>query len=417
MRINIIFLLVLLTGFMPRLHAQEKYVPLPPHLDGSMMPFDFSTLTRQYMPDSLQVVYASYVARHGARYLSSPRKLQPVMDVLLDARKKGTLSDKGEAFYQLMKEVKKANEGNWGDLSPIGYKEERLLADRLYDIVTPLKQGASRVNALSSYMPRCVMTMYLTCNGVIRHNDSLMVMTDEGHQYDRLVCCFMADEDFARFRNDGDWRGIYDDFVERNVSIQPARSLFSTTVMPDKELRKLTMDMYEVLKSNRAAGLPAPTTRWMSVQEYENCWEASNLQHYLRNTITPISSAAAQATMPLLEDIISKIDRAVRMYNPQPALDGYFGHAETLLPLLSLIKVPGCFELPLEYGKLDNSWKIQNITPLGANLLILVSRGPSGRHYVSMQLNGRGVRPMPGRPEYVAWDELREYWQNLMRGY
>lgn len=391
-------------------YAQEKYIPLPPHLDGSMMPFDFSACTRANIPDSLTPVYASYVARHGSRFLSSPYKLEPVIKALQQGRKKGTLSDTGEAFFNLINRIRKANEGNWGDLSPIGYNEERMLALRLFGILSPLKQYGSRVNAVSSYVPRCVMTMYVLTNGLIRENDGLMTLTDEGHQFDSLVCCFTADTEFAMFRKDGPWKHIYDKYAAEYLSIEPARRLFTRTDLSDSELRQLTFDMYEVLKANRATGLPAPTTQWMSVLEYEGCWKASNLMHYLRNTVNPVSSLAAAATAPLLRQIISNIDRAVQINNPQPALDGYFGHAETLLPLLSLMKLPGCYDMSGDYGILDKIWKIQDITPLAANLLILVSRAQSGKHYVSLQLNGRSLRPLPGKPDFVAWDDLRGYW-------
>lgn len=95
-------------------------------------------------------------------------------------------------------------------------------------------------------------------------------------------------------------------------------------------------------------------------------------------------------------------------------LNGYFGHAETLLPLLSLLKIPGCNFLKLDYETLDNYWKIQELTPLGANLVVLISRGPSGRHYAVIQLNGRTIQPIRGEGDIVAWDHLRDYWLSLM---
>lgn len=410
-----ILITLLLFGITVFCEAQVKYTPLPANLDGSMMPYDFSQTTQaSFLPDSLTPVYASYVARHGSRYLSGPGKIAPVIEALQAGRNLGTLSEKGDAFFTYIENIRKANEGHWGDLSPVGYEEEAKLARRLYAIVSPLHDNNSRVNAVSSYVPRCVMTMYLLTGGVIRENDGLMTSTDEGHQYDRLVCCFTADSLFSLYRKHGDWKPIYDEFVEKNISINPARSLFVDTKLTDSELRKLTMDIYEVLKANRASGLPAPTTEWMSVEEYSSCWRASNLQHYLRNNITPVSDLALQATTPLFDAIIGNIDRAVQMNVPQPVLEGYFGHAETLLPLLSAMKLPGCYEMNEDYERLDKQWKVQNITPLGANLLILISRGPSGRHYASLQLNGRTIRPIPGKPDIVTWTELRDFWKTCL---
>lgn len=400
-------------------YSAEKYTPLPPALDGSMMPYDFAACTQiPYMPDSLTPVYAAYVARHGARYLSSPKKMKSVMDALAKARNNGQLSETGEDFLIFMNLINTANDGNWGDLTPIGIQEERLLGRRMFETMNVLSHPDTRISAISSYVPRAVMTMYQFSNQLIRLNDRMSVATDEGPGFSPLLCCFTADSAYAAYRKDGDWKYVYDDFVRRKVSPDPARRLFTSTDLSEHELQKLTLDIYEILKANRAAGLPAPTTRWMSVNEYQLCWEASNLQHYLRNSVTPLSTTAARATSPLLRRIIDDTDKALgSSANPEPAVHGYFGHAETLLPLLSLIKIPGCFDMPLDYDNLDSCWKIQNITPLGANLLILVARAPSGEYYVAVQLNGRTVQPMKGYPDLVKWPDLRQYWLDLIDAY
>ncbi len=68
------FFLVLIT--LP-IFAAKKPTLLPSHLEGSMMPYDFSyTDSKPIWPDSLTPVYVARVARHGARYISSPKKLE-----------------------------------------------------------------------------------------------------------------------------------------------------------------------------------------------------------------------------------------------------------------------------------------------------------------------------------------------------
>lgn len=415
-RFIIILQLTLLVLVAPTaIRAGGTYTPLPPALDGSMMPFDFSACTQTpYLPDSLRPVYAAYVARHGARYLSGPSKMKPVMKELIKGRNSGTLSATGEAFLTLMEKVEEANTDNWGDLSPIGISEERRLGRRIFETLPQLAQPGSPIHAVSSHIPRVVMTMYQFSNQIIRLNDDVTVLTDEGTQFSPLVCCFIADKEYAEYRKNGDWKPVYDDFVDRNVPVGPAERLFTVTGLSDRKLRELTLDMYEVLKGNRAAGLPAPTTQWMSVSEYHACWRASNLQHYLRNSITPLSDIAGKATSPLLRQIIADIDRGVAAETASPVMNAYFGHAETLLPLLSLIRVPACNDLRLDYDRLDDCWKIQELTPLGANLLILLAEGPSGEKYAMIQLNGRTIRPVRGHGDIVSWPMLRAYWQNLM---
>lgn len=385
------------------------YSPLPAELDGSMMPLDTARFSPfPALPDSLKPVFGVYISRHGARYLSGPKKIDNLLNTLTAARQDSLLSDTGKAFLDLLHEIYNANSTNWGQLTPTGIAEQHIMGERIYNILTPLHEATPRVRAVSSFVPRCVMTMYQFNWKLDCCNDSISVATDEGHQFDPLLCCFTADKEYAAYRDNGDWKEVYEDFVNHYISPEPARQLFKTTPLSDEKLRKLTLDMYEVLKANRAAGLPAPSTQWMSENQYRDCWKASNLVHYLRNSITPLSSLAAQATKPLAEAVINDLDA------PRGALKAYFGHAETLMPLFSLLRIEGTFALPLDYEQLDEVWKIQEIVPLGANLLILMSENPLGIRYVSLQLNGHTVIPIPGASAVVPWSELKDYWTHLI---
>lgn len=401
------------------LNADEQhFTPLPPDLDGSMMPYDFRACTQvPVLPDSLTPVYVAYVARHGARYLSGPSKTQTILDYLTPHRNKGLLSETGEAFFGMIENIHKTNEGNWGDLSQLGMEEEKRLGSRMAEAFPELANANPEIYAISSPSPRVVMTMYAFNHRLAQINDSITATTIEGHQLEPLLCCFIADRKYAEFRKSGNWIPVYDDFVRHNVPDDPARRLFSSTNLSDDQLRRLTLDMYEVLKASRAYGFEPPTTRWMSVKEYHACWRADNLRHYLRNTITSLSNLAGVASAPLLRRIISDADKAcsaTRIFDSHTALNCYFGHCETLLPLLSLMQIPACLDMPYDFENIDDCWKIQDISPLAANLLILFATSPSGNIYVTLQLNGRTISPLRGEPDIIPWSTLRSAWLDRM---
>lgn len=404
--------------------AAKEYSPLPQELDGSMMPYDFAAQSPEnFLPDSLSPVYASYIARHGARYLTGPKKTDPLIERLEQEAAKGNLSFHGQDFLSEMQTIYNTNRDNWGELSQVGVEEQIKLAKRLHNVLPELGEKDAHVYAIASKVPRVVMTMYNFCGELVRCNDGISTLTDEGHRFSPLVRCFSTDKAYADYRKNGDWQDVYDDFVKRVVPTSPAVRLFKKPSFSDKELREITLQMYEVLKGNRAYGLAAPTTEWMSEEEYRQCWRSSNLQHYLRNSITPLSDLAAKATSPLLENIIAKTDSALATVTDSPAgmasptLNCWFGHAETLLPLISLMRLPSCLDMPLDYDRLDDCWRIQELTPLGANILILIAKGPSGREYACVQLNGRTVSPLRGGPEIVEWRELRDYWLKQIEAY
>lgn len=415
----------LISGLLISLAAAAQ---LPLSLDGSMAIYTFPEETVS-IADSLKPVKVVYVARHGARYLSGEKKMEKIRKALKEAKASKNLSSQGEAFLSYLDTVAVVNAGRWGLLSPEGIAEENRLAETMNKLVAPLDGKGARVKGVATFVPRAVMTMYEFSHRLIIENEDISVATDQGHEYSKLLYCFAYDEQYADYRKNGNWNEVYDAYVEQNVSPTPAANLFANPgVYSDHHLRKLSLEMYEVLKADRAAGIAPMAGRFFTEEEYRGCYEASNLSHYLRNNVTALSSIAGHATAPLLHQIISDADAVadngdvlsairtkVSKSERAPLLSGYFGHAETLLPLFSLMKLPGCYYDGNDYDNLSQYWQIEDITPLAANFTLVLCEAPSGECYALTLLNGKVVNPLPQQTEsaagaFIPWREVRAYW-------
>ena len=410
--------------------AVGKPTTLPANLAGSMMPYDFSyTESKPIWPDSLTPVYVARVARHGARYISSPKKLEKLQEAISKATAAGTLTKEGRRFSALLKSVEDATGSQWGRLSEVGCKEEVSLAEDLYTLLPGLMKKA-RVNAISTYVPRVVMTMYQFNHELTALSSDINITASEGKQYSYLLRCFTADSLYSSYRDNGDWKKVSEKLMDSIVSPEPARRILGAlSGLDDHKLRKLTLEIYDVLQSLTAFGMPAPTDEFMSVADYKACWEVDNLEHYLRNTDTPLSSLAGKASSPLLARIIADADaslnarlvdltikRADMKQSEAPDCydaNFYFGHAETLMPLLSLMRVPGCYDDSDDFPTLSSRWKDYEIVPLGANLDIIFLQSPSHRTYIVLRHNGRFVAPMSGTL-IVPWSDYKAYLTELM---
>ena len=84
-----------------------------------------------------------------------------------------------------------------------------------------------------------------------------------------------------------------------------------------------------MIQSLRAAGLPAPDSRWMSPEEYKNCWKAANLEHYFARTDNPLSSIPVEGATPLLSRLIDDLSSATVSYTSQtsPGSDNAYDSA------------------------------------------------------------------------------------------
>ena len=78
--------------------------------------------------DSLKPVMINYVARHGARFLSSQNKVSDLRAEMLKAKQYNSLTRQGSAFLQLLDNVENTTAQRWGALDSLGVVEEETLA-------------------------------------------------------------------------------------------------------------------------------------------------------------------------------------------------------------------------------------------------------------------------------------------------
>ena len=326
--------------------SARRYEVLPPEYDGTMTPYDFSLVEPcPELPDTLHPFFINYISRHGARYLSSEKKVSAVEKALEKARRHGGLTRKGRDFLKLVAEVREATRGRWGALDSVGAEEQRRLASEM-SAMWPGVTGSGLIRARATYVPRVVMSMYEFCHRLAALNPSLEVYTGEGHQYDALLRYFVINSAYATYLESGPWKGVYDSYLEEHAPVGPALRLTGASGGLDGHaLRRLSMDIYGILQSLRAAGLPAPTTEWMTVEEYRSCWEVSNLRHYLQRVANRESDLPALAARPLLHEMIAAADSAVVAYehgDSSGRANLLFGHAETVMPLFSAMASGMC---------------------------------------------------------------------------
>lgn len=393
----------------------RAYSLLPPEYEGTMMPYDYSRTEQPAWSDTLQPYACVYVARHGARYMSGPDKFRKLDTLLRRQDTIGNLTADGRALLAMADTVMALSDGKWGRLSSVGMEEQDFLGSEMCRLFPDIGHSGMTVSTASSFVPRAMMTMYGFNHALMLRNDRLDVTAGSGHIYSPLVYFFQTDKEYARFRSEGNWREIVRRYREENIPTAPLERLFLHSVdLKREKAQDLVMDIYSLLQSRRAMGLSAPADRFMTADEYRSCWLLSNLTHYLRNCRSPLSGdLVPHAVSALVKSMMEDIETSVS--NPAgPRFFGYFGHAETLMPLLSALNIPGCHAMTLDADILASEWKSEDVVPLGANLALFVFRTGHGT-MAAVRLNGQNVMPIPGKGYLVDWNELKDYWHSIIR--
>lgn len=378
--------------------------------EGSAMPYPVPTESVT-LPDSLTAVFINHVGRHGARFPSSPKNVTTLIRELAKADSAKALTPAGEELLTLAKFVSETSRNRWGALDSLGMAEQRGIASRMFRNYGMLFND-TRVNAISSYSPRCVMSMYEFTHQLDRLNNHIEITTSSGRQNSPLMRPFDLDPDFIEWAKSGDWKAAYEMQFETMMPTAPARKLFKgeyAKEMTNDDARKVSFHAFKLLQGLSAMGLPSKMDRYFTREEANQAWSCTNLSHYLERTASTLSTLPAEIAAPLLTDLLTTAEAAVEG-KQQYAVMLRFGHAETLMPLLSLMHLDGCYYLTNYFDTVALHWKDFHVVPMASNLQMILVKSKSGKMYVRFDLNERPIPLLPGSDIiYTPWEQAQEY--------
>ena len=381
---------------------------------GSLTPYPVEVNPAVY-PDSLVPVYINHVGRHGARFPASSANCLKLARYLHRADSLGTITPAGRKLLALNDYIIRRSEGQWGALDSLGMAEQRAIATRLFynfGEVFSTADGGATVSALSSYSPRCMMSMYSFLHQLDRMDNRINFVATTGRVNSALMRPFDTNEDYKEFRASDAWKPAYDEYFRTACPSAPARRLlgerFSFGARDEEQDFSLTA--YYVVAGCAAMSVEANASDFFTREEYNALWSCFNLRQYLQRTASTVSTIPADIASELLLDLIRTTDGAIDGTNPAKA-NLRFGHAETLMPLLSLIRLKGCYYMTNYFDTVGLHWRDFYVVPMAANLqLILFKAKRSGRYYLRVDLNETPVPLQPNSTElYIPWSDARMY--------
>lgn len=383
--------------------------------EGSLTPYPTDVEPVAY-PDSLRPIYISHVGRHGARYPASSASTMKVRKALMQADSLGTITALGRKLLTLCDRVAEASAGRWGALDSLGMAEHRAIASRMYTTY-PEVFDEGTVNAISSYSPRAMMSMMCFVHQLDRLNNKLTYNTATGRPYSYLMRPFDTDEDYLEFRSDEIWKPAYDEYFEAVCPLSAiTRVLGRDYPFGDTDrARDLAINEYYVVAGLQAMEMQPQMDVYFTKEEANTLWSCFNLRQYLQRTATTVSRVPADIATALVLDIIEKADAAVvDGINPAVA-DLRFGHAETVMPLVSLLRLPGCYYLTNYFDTVAAHWRDWQVVPMASNVQFIFFRSDRGNVYVRTELNEKPVTLIPGDTRiFVPWPEARRYMTDIL---
>ncbi|MDE7411845.1 MAG: histidine-type phosphatase [Paramuribaculum sp.] len=381
---------------------------------GSAMPYPAPEQIAEY-PDSLTPVMINHVGRHGARFPASANHANTIGKALKEATAQGTITPLGKRLLALTDRVTALSANRWGALDSLGMAEQRGIASRMY-AAYPMLFDSSSVTAISSYSPRCIMSMYEFTHQLARLNNHQDIYTASGRAFSPLLRFFDLNDEFRELIKSPEISDKVEQYASQTLTYKPLDRVLGEKFRYDDETDRyrIAMAEYSFLAGLSAMGLDIDTTPYLTTDEYNALWRVFNLRQYLMRTASTVSPLPAQISSPLLSDIISSFDEFLAGKNPAK-VNLRFAHAETLMPLLSLMRLQGCYYLTNYFDTVGLHWKDFHVVPMAANLQLILFQAPSGTYYLRADLNEHPVPLIPNDSSvYTEWSRAREYLQRCL---
>ena len=375
---------------------------------GSSRPYPAPKQVAEY-PDTLTPIMINHVGRHGARFPASSKYSETLLGALRNAQSNGTLTPAGKDLMRLTEAMVVRVLGRWGALDSLGMAEQRGIAARMAQR-WPMLLGRHTVEALSSYSPRCIMSMYEFCHQLSRMDNKIEVYTSSGRQNSQLMRFFDLSHDYKELRDNGTLAEPIDIYTAANITMKPLRRVLGNGYKFGADSAEIAMAEYAVLAGLEAMSMKVDVSKYFTPEEYNALWGISNFRHYIQRTATTVSSVPADIASPLLLDIINTADKFIADSTSVAPIQLRFGHAETLMPLLSLMRLKGCYYLTNYFDTVGLHWRDFDVVPMAANLQLIFFRNRAGKVYVRADLNEQPVPLIPNDPAiYVPWAKARAY--------
>lgn len=383
-------------------------------------PADFKPQTKA--PRGYKPFYISHYGRHGSRYLIADRDTKWLVDLFDNARSQGALTTLGQDVCKRLHTVWTEAEGHGGDLTPLGVRQHRGIAGRMFLSFPDVFKGSGRhISARSTVVLRCAMSMVAFGDRLKELNPQLGISYEASEKY--MSYLNFHTEESNRFTDGktGPWVEEYRKFEAAHT--QPDRlvkSLFSNDDFILKRVNpaELMWGLYWVASDAQNTENRVSFYDIFEPQELFDLWQCINYRFYVGNANHADGHGIVVANArSLLRNIIDSADEAIK--NDTTAATLRFGHDGNVIPLAAIMGIGGTDVSVSKPADVYKVWSDFKVVPMAANIQIVFFRkekGPADDIIVKVLHNENEVH-IPVSTDmfpFYKWSDVRRYYESLL---
>ena len=370
-------------------------------------------------PKGYKPFYISHYSRHGSRYLLGDGDFELTINLLEKAQKRGCLTDFGKDVLKRLRITFEETEGRGGDLTPLGARQHKGIAERMAKNFPDVFKGEKRAEARSTVVYRCAMSMAAFCDGLKGKFPNLDIKY-EMNQKNMSYLNYHTDKSNKFTHGEtGPWVEEYRKFEAEHVN--PGRmvsSLFSDKdfIRCEVNPEKLMWAFYWIAVDMQDIETKLSFYDVFTAQELFDLWQCVNYRFYIGNANPAMSDELVMANAStLVENIIECAEKAIK--DNSIAADLRFGHDGNVIPLLALMQIDGFDVAVRKPEEVYKHWADFKATPMASNVQLVFFRNNKGDILVKVMHNEKEAH-IPVTTDswpYYKWSAMKEYYTNRLK--
>ena len=380
------------------------------------------TATQTPAPKGYKPFYISHYSRHGSRYLIGDRDYKWVLDLLEEADRAQALTPLGRSALERLRTVWVEAEGHGGDLTPLGVRQHRGIAERMYANFPEVFKGNPAISARSTIVLRCAMSMVAFGDRLKELNPKLNISYEASEKYMKYMN-FHTDES-NRFTNSktGPWAEEYRKFeAEQTRPDRLVASLFADSDFIRMRVNpsELMWGLYWIAVDMQNMETEVSFYDLFEPQELFDLWQCINYRFYVGDANHAMGNGIVVANArPLLKNILDSADEAIEKGGIAATLR--FGHDGNVIPLLAILGIEDCAVSVSDPREVYKVWSDFKKVPMAGNVQLVFYRpakgGVADDILVKVLHNEQEVH-IPVQTDsfpYYRWADVESYYRSLL---
>ena len=375
-------------------------------------------------PEGYKPFYISHYGRHGSRYLINPKDYSYPHEVLKSADSAGVLTPLGKNVLKRYEIIIQEAANRYGELTPLGAEQHRQIARRMYERFPEVFEGNVWVDAKSTVVIRCILSMTNELTELTRLNPKLRIRHDAS-MHDMYYMNF-NDKELLKKKWNKESNDVYEKYFKEMVNYDYAFcQLFTDTsfVWRKADARKFYEKLFHTANNlqNLEARKKVTLYDLFTDEDIYNNWRVANMWWYLGYGFSQLNGGKQPYVQRnLLRKIIEEADSCIVLQNPGATLR--FGHETMVMPLTVLMGLNGYDLVTDDYAHLDQKgWVNYRIFPMGANIQLVFYRRNTGNKDVLVKVllnENEATLPIKSNTApYYKWSEVRDYYIKKIESY